>query len=198
MSALLGAALLGLAAASAQALVVTVDLGWGYNHAGGWTLADYNLQVGSIVQVIMYDAPEPDSLQPGLDPDDNFDIESYYAGSGIAAAPFPGTEPLNVPSDPTTYNPNTTPNGHLITYTATIQAAPYLDGNGNTWYQIYGQFEVLGSYDALYIRVFGATNFPGTTIASYWGLSDVQYGTNIVGTWYVGPLDNVEADRGPN
>ena len=190
-----GALLLGLLAVPAQALVVTVDLGWGYNVAGGADLSDYNLQVGSIVQVIMYNSGT--AAAPGSDADDNFTIYyGNYPGAGIAAEPYPGTEPANVPGDTTMYDPNSTPAGHLLAYTATIQAAPYLDDNGNTWYQIYAQFEVLGTYDSLYIRVFGATDFPPMeVVASYWGLSGVQQGTNIIDTWYVGPLDNTTANR---
>lgn len=179
-----GLVLLCLGAVPASALVVTVDLGWGYNqNAGGNSLVPYNLQEGSIVQVIMYDSSVYSA--PGVDADDNFDIIGYYPGGVLP--------------DNTVYDPTTAPDGHLITYTASVQAAPYLDDNGNTWWQIYAQFEVIGTYDALYIRVFEMTDFSqGSPTASYWGLSDVQYGTNIVGTWYVGPLDETEASSGPN
>ncbi len=33
----------------------------------------------------------------------------------------------------------------------------------------------------------------GGSLASYWGLSDVAHGTNLIGTWPVGIVDNVEA-----
>jgi hypothetical protein len=175
-----GLLLLFLLALPAQALVVTVDLGWGYNVAGGALLSDYNLQLGSIVQVVMYDSSVYSA--PGPDADDNFNIT--------------GDNPSNPDSlaDTTVYDPESTPTGHLIVYTGNIQAAPYLDDNGNTWWQVYAQFEIIGTYDALYIRVFEATQWSdGTPASSYWGLSDVQYGTNLVGTWYVGPLDEVDA-----
>lgn len=174
-----GALLLALWSLPAQALVVTVDLGWGYNIPGA-SLADYNLQLGSIVQVIMYDSSVYSA--PGIDASDNFDIT--------------GDNPSNPDglTDTTVYDPESTPMGHLIVYTGNIQAAPYLDDLGNTWWQVYAQFEILGTYDALYIRVFEATQWSdGTPASSYWGLSDVQYGTNLVGTWYVGPLDEVDA-----
>ena len=172
---------LGLAALPAQALVVTIDLGWGYNYDGAGTSVDlmteYNLQVGSIVQVIMYDEATADP--PGIDADDNFGLPMGYTSGG----------------DPV-YNPLSTPDGHMIAYTASIQAAPYADGQGDTWYQIYAQFEVIGTYDSLYIRVFEITDFDalqGNATASYWGLSDVQYSTNIVGMWYVPIIDNTDA-----
>ena len=172
-----GAAVLCLLASSAQALVVTIDLGWGYNYDGAGTSVDlgtaYNLQVGSIVQVLLYDEATADA--PGMDVDDNFDLVGYSAGNPV-------------------YDPISTPAGHLIAYTASIQAAPYVDGQGDTWYQIYAQFEVIGTYDSLYIRVFEMTDFgQGVVNASYWGLSDVQVRTNTFGMWYVPVIDDTDA-----
>ena len=194
-----GVVLLWLLAVPAQAVVVQVDLGWGYNqNAGGNSLDPYNLQVGSIVQVIMYNSGTASA--PGSDTDDNFpDYYGNYTGDGMAAEPYPGTEPANVPGDTSQYDPNSTPAGHLLAYTATIQAAPYLDDNGNVWYQAFAQFEVLGTWDSLYIRVFGATDFPAMeVVASYWGLSDVQHGSPVADTWYLGlkgELDEIIANR---
>ena len=198
MPVLCGVVLLWLLTAPARSMVVEVNLGWGYNAAGGADLSDYNLQVGSIVQVIMYDSTTAGA--PGSDTDDNFPIYyGNYPGAGIAAEPYPGTAPANVPGDTTMYDPNSTPAGHVLAYTATIQAAPYLDDNGNVWYQMFAQFEVLGTYDSLYIRVFGATDFPNMeVVASYWGLSEVQHGSPVVGIWYVGlngELDETTATR---
>lgn len=180
--ALCGAAVLCLGASSVQALVVTIDLGWGYNYDGAGTSVDlgtaYNLQVGSIVQVLLYDEATADA--PGVDADDNFAIAGYNPG---------GTLPDN-----TVYDPLTAPAGHIIAYTASIQAAPYTDGQGDTWYQIYAQFEVIGTYDSLYIRVFELTDFgQGVIQASYWGLSDVQVRTNTFGMWYVPIIDDTDA-----
>ena len=193
-----GALLLGLLAVPAQALVVTVDLGWGYNqNAGGNSLTPYNLQVGSIVQVIMYNSGTASA--PGSDTDDNFPIYyGNYPGAGIDAEPYNPGGGAHIPGDTTMYDPNSVPAGHLLAYTTTIQAAPYTDDNGNVWWQVYAQFEVLGTYDSLYIRVFGATDFPPMeVVASYWGLSGVQQGTNIdvLGTWYVPHIDDTIANR---
>jgi hypothetical protein len=189
-----GLLLLFLLALPAQALVVTVDLGWGYNQdAGGNSLAPYNLQEGSIVQVIMYDSATASA--PGPFASQNFTTWGSYSGTPIPAEPDPGGGPA--PIDTTVYDPESVAApGHLLVYTATIQQAPYLDGNGNTWWQIYAQFEVLGSYDSLYIRVFGVTDFSnGEVISSYWGLSGVQTGTNIIGTWYVPIIDDTVANN---
>ena len=192
--ALCAALLLGLLAVPAQALVVTVDLGWGYNATSDTDLSDYNLQEGSIVQVIMYNSAN--ASPPGSQASDNFEVIGNYSGTGIAAEPYPGTEPANVPGSPTAYNPETAPDGHVIAYTTHIGPAIGGNANGYDWYNIYAQFEILGTYDRLYIRVFGATDFPPMEIvSSYWGLSPVSSGTNIVGTWYVPPIDETVANR---
>ena len=188
-----GAALLWLLAVPAQALVVTVDLGWGYYAGANTDLADYNLQEGSIVQVIMYNSS---ASAPGANASDNFDVITTYTGDGIAAEPYPGTEPANIPSSGTTYDPFTTPAGHVIAYTTQIGPAIGGNANGYDWYNVYAQFEILGTYDRLYIRVFGATEFPyPDVVSSYWGLSPVSYGTNVVGTWYVPPIDETVANK---
>lgn len=192
--ALCGAVLLWLLAVPAQALVVTVDLGWGYNATANTDLADYNLQEGSIVQVIMYNSAT--ASPPGSQASDNFEVIGTYPGAGIAAEPYPGTEPSNIPGSPVAYNPNTAPDDHVIAYTTQIGPAIGGNANGYNWYNIYAQFEILGTYDRLYIRVFGATNFPPMeVVSSYWGLSPVSSGTNIVGTWYVPPIDDTVANR---
>ena len=169
----------------AHALLVTVDLGWGY--PGGGSLDTYNLQEGSIVQVLMFNSAN--ASDPGTGASDNFPGSlGVYGGPGISAEPYPGTEPANVPTDPNVYSPLVAPAGHTIAYTTQIGEA--VDG----WWHIYAQFEILGTYDRLYIRVFGATEFPcGDVISSYWGISTVQHGTNIIDTWYVDPIVNVSA-----
>jgi len=198
--ALSGALLLCFGVLSAQALVVTIDLGWGYND--GWTddadaeanlKSDYNLQEGSIVQVIMYNSDTANA--PGTDADDNFDIWGDYVGDDLYAEPYDsGSE--NIPDDTTLYDPESVvPSGHVLAYTTEIGDSVVRD-NGDHWYNIYEQFEILGTYDSLYIRVFGATEFPnGEVIASYWGLSGVETGTNIVDTWFVDPIDDTKAGQ---
>jgi hypothetical protein len=179
-----------------QALVVTVDLGWGYNATSDTNLNTYNLQQGSIVQVIMFNSAT--ASDPGANANQNFSTYANYTGAGIAAEPYPGTEPANIPyPDTTVYMPYTTPANHVIAYTTQI-GAPLVDSNANgfDWYNIYAQFEILGTYDRLYIRVFGATDFPqGQVISSYWGLSAVQTGTNIIDTWYVDIIDDTVANK---
>lgn len=183
---------------TARALVVTVDLGWGYG--AGWaagtseqSLVDtYHLQEGSIVQVIMYNSANASA--PGPNASDNFSSFGDYLGAPIDAEPSPELAGSQYPGDTTIYRPNTAPNNHVIAYQTQIGSS--ISDPGGYWYNIYAQFEILGTYDRLYVRVFGATEFPnGEVIASYWGISSVQVGTNIVGTWYVGPLDNTVANK---
>ena len=194
VAALCAAVLLGWMAAPASALVVTVDLGWGYNAAGGADLADYNLQVGSVVQIIMYDSSVA-SGPASDDASDNFNEFGSYSGDpALPLHPYASGDELDAPGP--AYDPLSTPDDHYIVYTATIQEAPYLDDNGNVWYQVYAQFEVLGNFDRLYVRVFGTDDIQEQGIwASYWGISDVQVGTNLVGTWFVGPLDEIQASQ---
>lgn len=172
---------LAVAVMPAQALLVTIDLGWGYNQsADGNSLNPYNLQVGSIIQVVMYNSASASA--PGPDANDNFDVFGDYPSNPDSL------------SDTTIYDPESTPSGHVIVQTAQIQVAEYTDDNGNVWWNVYLEFAVIGSYDRLYVRVFEMTTFPdGTPASSYWGLSDVQSGTNLIGTWPVGIVDNITA-----
>ena len=51
---LLAAGLCLVGAVPAQALVVTVDLGWGWNSTSDTDLWQFALQEGSIVQIVMF------------------------------------------------------------------------------------------------------------------------------------------------
>lgn len=193
--ALVGAVVLCLVAIPAQALVVEINLGWGYTAGADTDLADYNLQEGSIIQVIMYNSAT--GVAPGPNANNNFEIVGQYSGSGIAAEPFPGTEPANVPTDNTIYDPfSIVEDGHVMAYTTHIGPTIPDNENGFNWYNVVAQFEILGTYDRLYLRVFGATEFNTMeVVSSYWGLSAVQNGTNIIDTWFVDPIDDVVANQ---
>lgn len=188
---------LGLLAAPAQALVVTLDMGWGYNYGGAGTSVDlaaaYNLQVGSLVQVIMFNSSD---AGPGTTAAGNFEFYSTpYTGDPMAAEPY-SSGSQHEPTDTTTYKPDTTPDGHVIVAEFGIEQAPYADGQGDTWYRVLEQFHVVGDYDRLYVRIFGATEFPPmVVVASYWGLSEVQNYPGTPGVWYVGPgvIDDLAA-----
>ena len=188
----------------AQALTIIVDIGWGYtanyDMDNDELRETYALQEGSIVQVIAYDSSAyPDNTFTGGDPSDNFDTQGgYYAGWDTS--PIPG-EPNyaphdDAPADGNIYDPNTAPDGHLIAYSTVIGPAIGGNANGYNWYNIYTSFQIQDDYDSLYIRVFGATEFPSMQIvASYWGISDVQSSEGVIGTWYVVYDDVTAADH---
>ena len=166
-------------ATPAAAMTVILDIGWGWTDADGMTtteLADgYNLQVGSIVQVILYDsATYSDTTFQTGEADDNFDIF--------------GDNPAGDPEgllDENVYDPNSAPDGHVIAYTT--QIGPAVGGNlhGQNWFNIYASFQILGTYDSMYIRVFGMTALPdGVATSSYWGISTVLDDGPVFQTWF--------------
>ena len=193
------AASLCFCAVPAKALTVILDLGWGYYDVDGMTeaelTANYALQEGSIVQVIVYDSDTASA--PGPDADDNFDLFGTYTGAAIPGEP--NVDPWDeAPTENNIYSPFTTPAGHEIVVSTQIGSAVGGNNNGFNWYNIYTTFQILDNYDSIYIRVFGATEFPQVvTVASYWGISDVQSGEGAIGTWYV-TYDDVTATNHVN
>ena len=91
------------------------------------------------------------------------------------------------------------PDGHEIVFSTQIGAPSGNNVGSNRWYNIFTTFQILDNYDSIYIRVFGATNFPqDVTVASYWGISDVQSsGGGVIDTWYV-TFDDVTATNHVN
>lgn len=173
----------------ALALVVVLDIGWGYNYAGVGDVVDmptaYNLQPGSLVQVIMYNSAV---AGPGTDAYGNFEFyNTAYSGDPISAEPFDSGS-QHVPGTTDAFQPYTTPDGHVIMAEFAIEQAAYADDQGDAWYQVLQSFQVLGDYDRLYLRIFGATEFPPmVVVASYWGLSEVQSYPGTPGIWVIGP-----------
>lgn len=205
----LGALVVFLLASPAGALTVEIDIGWGYNddwnsdaEAEAGLRDTYHLQEGSIVQVIMFNYTANPSYDFADGPaSDNFNVFGSTTMS-TSAAPFetwgPPTNAPHIPDDQTVYDPNTVPEGHVIAYEFNIGDSVNTGPGGDYWYNHVAQFTILGTWDQLYIRVFGATEWEpqGTAIASYWGLSTVQ--TNpfaAPGVWLVpmGDLDDVKA-----
>ena len=192
------ACLLGLMAAPAAAMTVILDIGWGYYANANMTEADlisnYALQEGSIVQVIMYNSADypSTSFQSG-DPSANFDFFGPYGGAPISGEPYPGTEPNNTPVTSDAYDPLSAPVGHVIAYTTQIGTPVGGNANGYNWYNIYASFQILGTYDSMYIRVFGTTAFSdGSVGASYWGISSVLVSGAVLQTWFA-TYDDVTA-----
>lgn len=182
----LAAGLLVALCLPAQAMTVILDIGWGWMDADGMTDAElasgYNLQVGSIVQVILYNsALYPDDTFLAGEADDNFGI----FGSNPS-------DPDGV-GDQNIYDPQSAPAGHVIAYTT--QIGPAVGGNyyGENWYNVYASFQILGTYDSMYIRVFETTQFSdGVAAASYWGISSVLVSGVVLQTWFA-TYDDVPA-----
>ena len=178
---------LSLLAVPAQAVLMIVNIGWGEfansDMDNASLIQNYALQEGSIVQIIMYDSSA--SSAPGANANDNFDLFDTYGGPGIPGDP--NVDPYDeAPSENNVYSPETVPDGHVIAYTTSIGPAIGGNANGYDWYNIYASFLMLDNYDSIYIRVFGATDFPhdGVVHASYWGISELGGGEASVGTWY--------------
>ena len=197
------AGLLCLLAVPAQAMTVILDIGWGYYGTSDMTESDlisnYALQEGSIVQVIMYNSADyPSTTFQSGDPSANFDLFGSYGGTPIAGETYPGTEPANTPATLDAYDPLSAPAGHVIAYTTEIGTPVGGNANGYNWYNVYASFQILGTYDSMYIRVFGTTQFAdGAVGASYWGISSVLVSGAVLQTWFA-TYDDVTATNHVN
>jgi len=196
------AGLLCALALPARAMTVILDIGWGYNAGADMTEADlisgYALQEGSIVQVIMYNSADyPSTTFQAGNPAANFDPFGTYGGADIPGQPNvdPWDEP---PATTDVYDPESAPEGHVIAYTTEIGTPVGGNANTNNWYNIYASFQILGTYDSMYVRVFGMTEFPdGTVGASYWGISSVLVSGAVLQTWFA-TFDDVTATNHVN
>lgn len=141
-------------------MLLTLDLRWTGN------LLDYNLQEGSIIQVIGYhsDTADDPSTSVGTQFGDKYGV---WSGEAMSAEPYTtGHTPMGADGTGTdVYLANHTQEGHTILYTGAIQ-------NLGSWYGLYTQITVdYYLYNTVYIRVFGAKEIPeGDVVASYWGI----------------------------
>lgn len=189
-------------ATPAAAMTVILDIGWGWTGNSDMTesdlIANYALQEGAIVQVIMYNSADypSTSFQAG-DPAANFDPFGTYGGADIPGQP--NVAPWDQAPDTTdVYDPESAPDGHVIAYTTEIGTPVGGNANGHDWYNIYASFQILGTYDSMYVRVFGMTEFPdGTVGASYWGISSVLVSGAVLQTWFA-TFDDVTATNHVN
>ena len=177
-------ALFGGLATAAQAMLLTLDLRWGWgesaqpfytkNDKGEITAYNYNLQEGSIIQVIGYKYGkegtagwQPDAMyQFG---DENYNPYGTWTGDDMGGAPYDPDDSDHAPENGNVWLADNTQTGHEILYTGTIQ-------DKGSWYGLYTQITVDSFlYDTVYIRVFGATSIEqGEVTASYWGVSAPQ------------------------
>lgn len=156
-------------AVSAHAYLLAVEVLWGSDYAQ----SPYNLQEGSIIQLVAYDS----------------------TGTGVTSwdhdAPGENFTPYG-----NAYIPDTTPDGHHIVGSGSLQALPEY-GAG-----VYGMttiIDVPDAYDTVYVRVFSATGFEQGVVSSnvFWGISgtnhiDTTFGTAL--TWF----DDVKAPNVAN
>lgn len=141
-------------------MLLTLDLRW-----TGSDLTAYNLQAGSIIQVIGFKQGEGDAFNSGVSSQFG-DPYGTTSDTTTSAAPY---DSGHIPTDKDVYLANNTQGGHEILYTGAIQSV-------GTWYGLYTQITVDNYlYDTVYIRVFGATEIKeGEVTASYWGVSTPQ------------------------
>ena len=144
-------------------MLLTLDLRWTGD------LLDYNLQEGSIIQVIGYHTDTADD--PSASVTAQFgDKYGVWSGEPKSAEPYDtGHTPMGEDGTGTdVYLANNTQEGHTILYTGAIQ-------NLGSWYGLYTQITVdYFLYNTVYIRVFGAKEIPeGDVVASYWGISGI-------------------------
>lgn len=150
---------------SAHALLVSVEVLWGYEpYPSGTSFSDYHITEGSIIQLVAFSSA--DDVARGWDhdsaisaPDKNFDT---YGSSFL---------------------PDTTPEHHYIVATGTVT------NFGNGVYGMVTWIDLPYPYDSLYVRVFSATEFAlDNTTTSWWGISSVSnitdsgFGTAL--TWF--------------
>ena len=113
-----------------------------------WNMSpSYHIQEGSIVQVVAYRTGQGGNPRPGAD--NNFDVTGEYLGESI-------------------YDAYTTPNNHDIVYETTVNA------NLNNYF-VLEQFDLIGNYNRVYIRMFSATDLPDDELnLSYWGMTPIR------------------------
>lgn len=161
---------------SAQAALVMLDIGWGFEDQTGLTAAElrdtYHLQEGSIIQVIAYNSA--DSSAPGATASDNFAWWSTTDDDSTSAEPY---DSGHVPPEKDVFLIDTTPEGHEILLTTAVEFSAGDNSYGQDWYRTFDEFVVdTALYDTLYVRIFGATDVEGESnlvVASYWGVGAV-------------------------
>lgn len=162
--------------AASRAMLVSLSL----TYATEAALRQNNLQVGSIVQVIAYSTDSASA--PGNTAETNFEKYADISPDDPAYAPA---------IDAGVFFPDTVlqPN-HYIVYTGHITQ---LD---NGQYGIVTDFTMDDSFNALYVRVFEATDFPqGEVTLSYWGIGGQTTGINPTIGHYSYNVSDVGADK---
>lgn len=122
-----------------SAMIVSINLTWDYNQ-------NYNVQEGSIVQIVAYRTGTASNQSGGAD--NNFDVVGEY-------------------NDLPVYNVDSTPINHHIVYETQV------DQGVNNYY-VSESFELLENYNRIYIRIFSEEITDMDYVAySYWGLTPI-------------------------
>lgn len=157
-------------AASAHAYLLAVEVLWGSDYAQ----SPYNLNLGSIIQLVAYDS----------------------TGTGTTSWDHNAPEENFTPYGADAYIPDTTPDGHHIVGSGSLQA---LTEYGPGVYGMTAIINVPDAYDTVYVRVFSATDFDSGVLYRdiNWGISDPNHIDPVFGTaltWF----DDVQAPNVAN
>ena len=175
-------------AVPAHALLVSVEVMWGCDENGnpvnGVGITEtalnntYNIQVGSIVQIVAFNSHDDSIRLPKEDDPDN----THYTTVGDQG--YSG----NFTPYGSDYLPNTTVAGHEIIGTGHVQDF------GNGTYGLVMWVNLDYPYDSLYVRVFEATQFQQmVSTTSHWAITEVtNIGYHPLGTAFTW-FDNVAA-----
>lgn len=145
-----------------RAMLVSLTLTYSSTDATS-LYGNYKLKEGSIVQVIAYTTPGASQPTP-------VSAENYFEQYGNISSDDPAYPPS---IDSGVFLADSAPENHYIVYTGTLTK---LD---NGQYGIVTDFTMDDSFNALYVRVFEATDFPqGRVVLSYWGVSAAETGIN--------------------
>lgn len=173
-----------LGGASAHALLVSVEVLWGYvsypqkpdtDPPEYYTFDDYHITEGSIIQIVAYQSGA--ALYPNPDEPNNTVVHEDHDPVDVG----------NFTPYGSSYLPDTTPEGHQIVATGAVTNL------GNGVYGMVTWIDLPYPYDSLYVRVFEVTDFgQGVSVGSHWGISAVSnitdsgFGTAL--TWF----DNIQ------
>lgn len=163
-----------LFAAVSQAVTLVVEVAWNSPYGSGSgvdpSVDPYHIQDGSIIQIIGYN-----SQQTGVHGPDDVDN-----GGMTQVGEVDGTPVLI---------PNSVAEGWSILSTTHVTDMGTTGAGGEEYFTTTVAIDIPYDIDTIFVRVFSLTDFPdeGTTVAGYWGVSQIQDISGFVGlgfTWF--------------
>lgn len=94
-------------------------------------------------------------------------VQVLAYNSSVASPPVATPESAFEEIGEDIFDPFSTPENHDVVY----ESAFYSKGNT---YRVIELFDLIGSYDRVYLRIFSATGFEDEVTLSYWGLGSVS------------------------